>query len=126
MNQAIITGEQLATQIRTRAAQLGVPLVEFIRPISRNSSNWINQLAAAGRPKPHTIDRVRALLQGQPVARPPASKPPRPPHGERSFNVVKLVADENPLPAIDRDPCMGCGVRADRHDDSGCRRWRRA
>lgn len=24
----------------------------------------------------------------------------------------------------DRDPCFTCGVRKDRHDESGCKRWR--
>lgn len=26
--------------------------------------------------------------------------------------------------AVNRDPCLHCGVRADLHDEQGCKRWR--
>lgn len=36
--------------------------------------------------------------------------------------------DATRTPAIPekRDPCVGCGVRYDRHDELGCKRWRPA
>jgi hypothetical protein len=30
----------------------------------------------------------------------------------------------NPILIQQRDPCFGCGIPLDRHDELGCKRWR--
>lgn len=61
-----ITGEDLYQELQAAALRAGMSLTGFAAPIFTDS--WkIEQLRIAQRPKPVTIERVRALIEGRPI-----------------------------------------------------------
>lgn len=71
------TGEQLIAELRAHADTTGAALYDVIRPllsVGSNASNWIRQTAMVKCPRPHTVERVRALIDGRPL--PPLPEPP--------------------------------------------------
>jgi hypothetical protein len=67
------TGPALVDALRAAAAKAGRPLYVFVQPlVTSNSSNFLAQLGRADRPLQITVDRVRALIAGEPIP------PPRP------------------------------------------------
>lgn len=105
------TGADLVTRIEQRADQLGQPLTTFARPLSWNTKAWLNSLRRSANPLPHTIERVTALLAGEPVP---------PPSGQYHRVPTRPATAPAPAPApapgptyVHRDPCPRCGTRAD-------------
>jgi len=69
--------------LRTASAKAGVPLYQFIEPIALSTpKNLLAQLAMATKPVQATIDRVRALIAGEPIP-PPRESPFRGHYGKR-------------------------------------------
>jgi hypothetical protein len=135
------TGADLVTAIRNAAKIGGVPVFQFVRPLSRYPASWLDQTARAASPKPHTIERVRALLAGAPMPPAPANnfQSPRTATVDREAleaadrraqarrlttrhplsldrpqpaPVVALDLDRRPR-AASREPCVRCAVRGD-------------
>lgn len=105
------TGAELAQAIVRRAAELGMTVHHFGKPLTDNPGAWVRELAKAKRPLSHTIERVRALLAGQPM-------PPPRPYQMAQTVISEAEAMRSPIPdPVDRDPCFLCGTRA----DIGCR-----
>lgn len=61
------TGQQLAREIRTAAEAADMSLYRFLLPICRNPSSFMNQLERTAEPRPFTLERVRALIEGGPL-----------------------------------------------------------
>lgn len=70
-----VTGEQLYAEIRAAATASGRSLREYTRPLfGESDSKWkLEQLRIARNPTRSTIERVRALLAGEPLPERPAS-----------------------------------------------------
>lgn len=64
------TGADLVAAIQERARVSGVRPSEVAAALAQYPQQWLKQTAAARRPKPETIERVRALLEGRPVPPP--------------------------------------------------------
>lgn len=108
-----VSGADLVGAIRAKASELGQSVRQFAAPLSPDVAKWLSQTEQAVTPKPHTIERVRALLAGELVEPPPANNFQKSPRSEPIHQ-----ADRSPrgadIPApIDRDPCPRCAVRAD-------------
>lgn len=75
MTPETVTGEQLYAEIRAHAAASGRSLREYTRPLfGEADSKWkLEQLRIARNPTRSTIERVRALLAGEPLPDRPAS-----------------------------------------------------
>lgn len=71
-----VSGEQLYAEICAAAARAGVGLQKFTRPLWGGAdSSWkIEQLRMAKFPQRHTIERVRALVAGEPLPPAPSRK----------------------------------------------------
>lgn len=110
------TGRELADAIHAAARAAGMTPNAFIKPLrSSDPTKWLRQLAEAKTPKPHTVDRVHALLAGEPVPPPPANNFQLYPHRPA---VARVMPTPEKLPdPVDREPCFFCGIRA----DIGCR-----
>jgi hypothetical protein len=63
----VTTGQQLAREIREAAEAADMSLYRFLQPICRNPSSFMNQLQRAAEPRPFTLARVRALINGTPM-----------------------------------------------------------
>lgn len=111
------TGADLVAQIRAAAHRAGITLERFAAPLSPNVSRWLRQTEAALQPKPHTIQRVNALLGGLPVPPPPPNTFQTHPRREIMLHVERGPALDAAPPPVDREPCWNCGTRA----DLGCR-----
>jgi hypothetical protein len=63
----VVTGEQLAAELEAAAAAAGQTLHHFLAPIrfGLHGARYIEQLRGAKRPKPRTIERIRAFLRGE-------------------------------------------------------------
>lgn len=46
------------------------------------------------------------------------------PRASRVSPAVQSPRNITGLEVVSRDPCVGCGVRADHHAEFGCKRWR--
>lgn len=110
-----MTGNDLLLTIVAEAGRRGVTPKALIADLSPNPDTWLRQLAVAERPRQHTIDRVNALLRGEPV-------PPAPENNfqRRSYQLSARTAavgpDRDPpadAPRVYREPCFRCGVRGD-------------
>lgn len=115
---ADMSGGELADAIAREASRRGLPIQRFVSQLSPNPKAWLAQLRCAMRPKPHTYERITALIRGETVPPPPPNnfqkngKPSPPKHVASS-----TIPMEDLPPSVDRDPCPRCGVRA----DLGCR-----
>ena len=109
------TGTQLYDALEARAAERAQPLRAYVKPLADNPATWLRELARAKRPHPHTIERIRALLTGDPI-------PPRRSY-RREGHIYNAPRPVGPVPEpIDRDPCPMCGTRG----DIGCQHQRAA
>lgn len=135
------TGADLVAAIRAAAQASGVPIYQFARPLSRYPASWLDQTGRAANPKPQTIERVRALLGGEPVPPPPANnfqsprstaidrealeaadrraqarrlttRHPLPLDRPQPTPVIAIDIDRRPQ-AMSREPCPRCAVRGD-------------
>lgn len=68
------TGPELAEELGVAAAKAGVPLQQFVAPLTANNPwAFLTQLRKAKRPTPLTVERVRACCAGLPVPEPRTS-----------------------------------------------------
>jgi hypothetical protein len=68
------TGEQLYDELLEAAAKSGKSLAAFVAPLFNGASWKIEQMRIAARPKPLTVRRVRALIEGEPIPEPNVDK----------------------------------------------------
>lgn len=61
------TGQELVDELRRAAERKGMMIGVFIAPIAGNARSFLHALRNARRPKPDTVERVRALISGQPI-----------------------------------------------------------
>jgi hypothetical protein len=107
-----VSGQALATMIRSTAAHLGKSLLEYAAPLSPTPCQWVSQLERSTAPKPATVARVRQLLSGEPVEPPPPNNFQASPRKEQVAHAIERSPVPTSLPVY-RDPCWRCGVRAD-------------
>jgi hypothetical protein len=69
-----LTGADLVHQLWTAARAQGVTLGTFVKPLTSDPTKWLGQLREAHRPKPATLERVAALIEGRDIP-PPHNKP---------------------------------------------------
>ncbi|WP_439539511.1 hypothetical protein [Sphingomonas sp.] len=135
------SGADLVAAIRAAAQASGVAIYQFARPLSRYPASWLDQTGKAASPKPQTIERVHALLKGEPVPPPPANnfqsprsaaidrealeaadrraqarrlttRHPLPLDRPQPTPVIAIDIDRRPQ-AMSREPCFRCQVRGD-------------
>lgn len=128
------TGQQLVLALRAAAQARSTTVSELIWPLTRWPKNFLNHLGNVRNPKPSTIARIRALIDGDPipgidqpgtlaaaVAREATDQGERPTIARRFSVVEPLALPDRPSAApadrIDREPCPYCAVRG----DIGCR-----
>jgi hypothetical protein len=70
------TGADLVHQLWLAARAHGQPLRTFAAGLARDPNKFVQQLRAAQRPKPATIARIQALIEGRDLP-PPANQPQR-------------------------------------------------
>lgn len=103
------TGAQLADAIRMAARERGVPLTQFLMPLTAEPRKYMSQLTEAQSPRPLTRNRIRALLDETTMPRPrriqTRDETPR-------LDVAKEPV-EPPRQRVYREPCPNCAVRAD-------------
>lgn len=136
------TGSQLVDAIRAHAAETGVAVSRLVLQLSPYPNKWLSQTECAAVPKPHTVERVRALLAGEPVPPPPSNNFQTPlastadrealEAAERRAQAIRCSTIKHPIQldrprptpviAIDldrrpraasREPCPRCAVRGD-------------
>src|SRR5213592_4955462 len=63
----VVTGEMLADELEAAALATGQTLHHFLAPIrfGLHGGRYVEQLRSAKRPKPRTIERIRAFLRGE-------------------------------------------------------------
>lgn len=64
---AFPTGAELLGEIERAALERQISLADLARPLTVSPGPWLAQLGRAARPKPLTIARVRALIEGGPI-----------------------------------------------------------
>ncbi|WP_422058651.1 hypothetical protein [Sphingomonas sp.] len=136
------TGADLVAAIRARSAETGIAVSRLVLQLSPYPNKWLTQTECAAVPKPHTIERVRALLAGEPVPPPPSNNfqaslartadrealeaADRRAQALRCSTVKHPITLDRPKPqpiaiydldrrprAVSRDPCFRCQVRGD-------------
>lgn len=113
------TGAALAGRIRLAAHKRRVPVGQFLAPISANPIGWIKMLERASHPKPHTLARIEALLEGrEPLPAPQQTYPARPAFHIAGAKVNRGRGPDTFPEPVTRDPCGRCGTRADLHADA--------
>lgn len=137
------TGPDVVAALRAAAAMRGVPVTDFVRPITASPSTWLIKVQQARTPKPLTIERAAALINGLPI---PGIGTPgtldaqvrreveewgqRRALARSTGTVVNALASQDrggellggTAAPLDRDPCFRCGVRG----DIGCAHRRRS
>jgi hypothetical protein len=73
------TGADLVEAVRQHAERTGLLPTQVFAKLSGHPGRWVRQVSAAQKPMPHTVERVRALLAGEPLPQQPAS-----PFGKRN------------------------------------------
>jgi hypothetical protein len=108
-----VTGADLIEQLRAEAARRRTTVYSLATRLSPHPGKWLAQLGIATRPRPTTIARIEALIAGDDVPPPPNNFQAKP-HRARPPHVAAAASDDEDLPpAVFRDPCPRCGVRAD-------------
>ena len=74
MSERELSGAEWAQRIRHAADAAGLPVSRFMAPLGGDPWSLMQALELARRPKPTTIARVSALLNGTPI--PPAGPNP--------------------------------------------------
>jgi hypothetical protein len=62
-----MTGAELHSLLELSASKAGVGLRKFVAPLTNHSETFLSQLKQAQKPKPRTIERISALLDGRPI-----------------------------------------------------------
>jgi hypothetical protein len=62
-----MTGAELHSLLELSARSAGVSLRKFVAPLSNYPETFLSQLKQAQDPKPRTIERITALLEGRPI-----------------------------------------------------------
>jgi hypothetical protein len=62
-----MTGLELHDLLERSARNAGVALTRFVMPLANYPDTFLSQLKQAKNPKPRTIQRVTALLEGRPI-----------------------------------------------------------
>lgn len=63
----LVSGADLAAQLRAAASEQGVPLWRFLRPLTHNPTQYMQQLELAKSPRLWTVARIDALITGKAV-----------------------------------------------------------
>lgn len=99
-----ISQSERAARIRAEAAQEAQEREDRLKGVMMLSSTFHGGEPATGRKRHHDPqvieERVIRLSEGR----------------------ARLIEDAHNAPQ--REPCVACGVRADRHVEFGCKRWR--
>lgn len=69
-----LTGKDLVHQLWTAARAKGVTLGTFVKPLTSDPTKWMGQLRETRCPKPATIARINALIEGRELP-PPHNQP---------------------------------------------------
>lgn len=101
------TGAQLLAALERRAGELGVPLTDYVRPLTPKPADFIRIMRRSQQPVRLTFDRVEALLGGAPIP-PPNTRSRAQPHHDHEPGPSSRMPDR-----VDRDPCRYCGTRGD-------------
>lgn len=80
-----MTGADLVEELWQAARRQGVTLGQFVAPLTCVPTKYVKQLRLAKSPTPATIERIRALIAGEPV-------PPPPPNNFQRFNAYQAAA----------------------------------
>jgi hypothetical protein len=67
-----MTGLELHDLLARSACAAGVRLYKFVAPLANHPETFLSQLKQAQKPKPLTIERISALIEGRPI---PAGQP---------------------------------------------------
>jgi hypothetical protein len=62
-----MTGLELHSLLELSARKAGVSLGKFVAPLANHPDKFLHQLKIAAKPKPRTIERITALLDGRPI-----------------------------------------------------------
>jgi hypothetical protein len=62
-----MTGAELHSLLELSARNAGVGLRKFVAPLANHPETFLDQLKIAANPKPRTIERITALLEGRPI-----------------------------------------------------------
>jgi hypothetical protein len=62
-----LTGLELHDLLERSARAAGVSLRKFVAPMANHPDTFLDQLKIATNPKPRTIERISALLEGRPI-----------------------------------------------------------
>lgn len=87
------TGRELLDQLWAAARAKGLPLTQFLAPLSSQPGKYVQQLKSARRPKPHTIERIGALIEGREI-------PPAPPNNFQATSANREGEDNRAAAAI--------------------------
>lgn len=104
------TGYQLGQEIRREAHRRNMSLKDFCAPLAAIPASWVHNLETKGRPRPQTVERVRALIAGAHVPEPPRRVRR---HADLDVGHGKIEVPETARPVTVRspDPCFHCGTR---------------
>ncbi len=104
-----MSGAQVVRLLRCEAHRRGIRLAVLARQLSNYPWTWLRQVEGAERVTAETVERVRALLAGEPVPVAAASlidRKPRP-RSVQSLTDDPAVPAERPLPRV---TCFNCGA----------------
>jgi hypothetical protein len=99
-----MTGEDLHRQLIEAATTAGVPLRQFVAPLFIEPNWHLEQLRIAKAPKQTTIDRVRALIAGEPL---PPTRSGRYHRDARAFGLSRADAEAAGIPPSGRSLSEG-------------------
>lgn len=117
------TGQQLVDAVHELAVATGKTTYDVARLLSDSPSKWLDQVSVADRPTALTVQRVRALVAGEPI--PPAKALARAGARREADRPLKLRPSMPVYRAPSRDPhdrrpeawssepCRLCQVRGD-------------
>lgn len=104
-----MSGAQVVRMLRREAHRRGIRLAVLVRQLSNYPWTWLRQVEGAERVTAETVERVRALLAGEPVPIASASlieRKPRP-RSVQSLTDDPAMPQERPLPRV---TCFNCGA----------------
>lgn len=91
------TGADLVTAIRMCARERDVSANVLLLELTNDPKKWETQTAIARKPKPHTIERVHALLAGDPVPPAPVNNFQARASGAKGATATSLTLSEERL-----------------------------
>lgn len=99
-----VTGEQLYNEVCEAAAKSGRRLASFVAPLFNGNSWKIEQMRIAHAPTQITIDRVRALIAGEPL---PPTRADAYVRDERAMGLSRAEAEARGIPPSQRSILEG-------------------